>query len=176
MSYTNRIALLEDIDAIEYLMELSINRLLGPYLSKNQLKASFESMGLDDQLIKDKTYFLIFREKKLVGCGGWSNRKTLFGANHTPNRDESFLNPKIDSARIRAMYTHPDWARKGIGSLVMQLAEGEAKKAGFKKCELMATQAGEPLYKVKGYRVTEEVLYKSLSGLTVPMIKMEKRI
>ena len=91
MNYSNRIALLEDVDAIECLMELSINKLLGPYLSKNQLKASFESMGLDDQLIKDKTYFLIFREKKLVGCGGWSNRATLFGANHTPNRDETFL-------------------------------------------------------------------------------------
>ena len=74
------------------------------------------------------------------------------------------------------MYTHPDWARKGIGSLVMQLAEGEAKKAGFKKCELMATKAGEPLYKVKGYKVTEEILYKSPTGLTVPMKKMEKRI
>ena len=176
MSYSNRIALLEDIDAIECLMELSINKLLGPYLSKNQLKASFESMGLDDQLIKDKTYFLIFREKKLVGCGGWSNRATLFGANHTPNRDETFLNPGTDSARIRAMYTHPDWARKGVGSLVMQLAEGAAKKAGFKKCELMATKAGEPLYKVKGYKVTEEILYKSQTGLTVPMMKMEKRI
>jgi len=176
MDYTYRIALIVDIRAIESLMELSINKLLGPYLSKNQLKASFESMGLDDQIIKDKMYFMIFRGEEFVGCGGWSNRKTLFGANHTPNRDETFLNPKIDSARIRAMYTHPDWARKGIGSLVMKLAEGEAKKAGFKKCELMATQAGEPLYKAKGYRVTEEVLYKSLSGLTVPMIKMEKRI
>ena len=74
------------------------------------------------------------------------------------------------------MYTHPDWARKGVGSLVMQLAGGAAKKAGFEKCELMATKAGEPLYKVKGYKVTEEILYKSQTGLTVPMMKMEKRI
>jgi GNAT superfamily N-acetyltransferase len=176
MNFNHRIALLHDIPAIESLMELSIKMLLGPYLTQNQLKASFESMGLDDQLIKDKTYFMIFREKKFVGCGGWSSRRTLFGANHTPNRDKSFLNPEIDSARIRAMYTHPDWARKGIGSLVIKLAEKEARKAGFKKCELMATQAGEPLYKIQGYKVTEEVLYKSLSGLTVPMMKMEKDI
>jgi len=176
MNYSHRIALIEDIDAIESLMELSIKELLGPYLSRNQLKASFESMGLDDQIIKDKTYFMIFRGEEFVGCGGWSNRKTLFGANHTPNRDETFLNPRTDSARIRAMYTHPGWARKGIGSLVIQLAENEARKAGFKKCELMATQAGEHLYKVKGYKVTEEVLYKSLSGLTVQMKKMEKTI
>ena len=176
MNYNHRIALIEDIDAIESLMELSIKELLGPYLTEPQLKASFESMGLDDQIIKDKTYFMIFRGEEFVGCGGWSNRRTLFGANHTPNRDKSFLNPKIDSAKIRAMYTHPRWARKGIGSLIIELAEAEASKAGFKKCELMATQAGEPLYKVKGYRVTEEILYKSLSGLTVPMMKMEKRI
>ena len=174
--FTHRIATLDDIPAIEKLMTLSINQLLGPLLTKDQLEASFDSMGLDDQLIKDKTYFMIFIKETFVGCGGWSNRKTLFGSNHTPNRDETFLNPGTDSARIRAMYTHPDWARKGVGSLVMQLAEGAAKKAGFKKCELMATKAGEPLYKVKGYKVTEEILYKSLSGLTVPMMKMEKRI
>ena len=158
MNYSNRIALIEDIDAID--CGLPIKPAL--FISTEQLEASFDSMGLDDQLIKDKTYFLIFREKKLVGCGGWSNRKTLFGANHTPNRDETFLNPITDSARIRAMYTHPDWARKGIGSLVMQLAEGEAKKAGFKKCELMATQSGKLLYETQGYESIEDILQKSV--------------
>ena len=78
MNYSHRIALIEDIDAIESLMELSIKELLGPYLTENQLKASFESMGLDDQIIKDKTYFMIFRGEEFVGCGGWSNRRTLF--------------------------------------------------------------------------------------------------
>ena len=176
MKFEHKIAVLRDIPDIKALMKLSIQALLGPYLTKNQLKASFESMGLDDQLIKDKTYFMIFTKENFVGCGGWSNRKTLFGSNHTPNRDESFLDPKVDSARIRAMYTHPDWARKGVGSFIMMLAEQEAKKAGFKKCELMATQAGKPLYKIHGYKIIEEILYKSLSGLTVPMMKMEKDI
>jgi GNAT superfamily N-acetyltransferase len=74
------------------------------------------------------------------------------------------------------MYTHPDWARKGVGSFIMMLAEQEAKKAGYKKCELMATKAGEPLYKIHGYKIIEEILYKNLSGLTVPMMKMEKDI
>ena len=176
MNFEYKIAVLKDIPDIKALMKISIQALLSPYLTKNQLKASFESMGLDDQLIKDKTYFMIFNKEHFVGCGGWSNRKTLFGSNHTPTRDESFLDPKVDSARIRAMYTHPDWARKGVGSFIMMLAEQEAKKAGFKKCELMATQAGKPLYKIHGYKIIEEILYKSLSGLTVPMMKMEKDI
>ena len=127
-NFTHKIAILADIPTIEKLMQLSINQLLGPLLTKEQLEASFDSMGLDDQLIKDGTYFMIFNGDVFVGCGGWSNRETLFGGNHTPNRDSNFLDPIKDSARIRAMYTHPSWARKGIGSLVMHLGENAARK------------------------------------------------
>ena len=174
--FTHRIATYEDIPTIEVLMELSINQLLGPLLSAEQLEASFDSMGLDDQLIKDGTYFMIFCDEVFVGCGGWSNRETLFGGNHTPNRDDNFLDPLKDSARIRAMYTHPDWARQGIGSLVMHLGEKAAKKLGFKKCELMATQSGKLLYATQGYESIEDILYKTETGKTVPMIRMEKII
>ena len=106
--FTHRIANYEDIPTIQVLMELSINKLLGPLLSAEQLEASFDSMGLDDQLIIDGTYFMVFCDEVFVGCGGWSNSETLFGGNHTPNRDDNFLEPLKDSARIRAMYTHPD--------------------------------------------------------------------
>ena len=174
--FTHKIATLDDIPAIEKLMTLSINKLLGPLLTKDQLEASFDSMGLDDQLIKDETYFMIYSKNIFVGCGGWSNRETLFGGNHTPNRDDQFLDPKTDSARIRAMYTHPEWIRKGVGSLVMNLGEEAAKNLGFKKCELMATQSGKLLYEAKGYKSIEYVLYKTNSGKTVPMIRMEKFI
>jgi GNAT superfamily N-acetyltransferase len=174
--FTHRIATYEDIPTIEVLMELSINQLLGPLLSAEQLEASFDSMGLDDQLIKDGTYFMIFCDEVFVGCGGWSNRETLFGGNHTPNRDDNFLDPLKDSARIRAMYTHPDWARQGIGSLVMHLGENAAKELGFKKCELMATQSGKLLYETQGYESIEDILYKTETGKTVPMIRMEKII
>ena len=174
--FTHKIATLNDVPAIEKLMILSINQLLGPLLNKDQLEASFDSMGLDDQLIKDETYFMIYSKNIFVGCGGWSNRETLFGGNHTPNRDDQFLDPKKDSARIRAMYTHPDWTRKGVGSLVMNLGEEAAKKLGFKKCELMATQSGILLYKTQGYEPIEDVLYKAKSGKTVPMVRMEKDI
>ena len=175
-NFTHKIATLADIPTIEKLMELSINQLLGPLLTKEQLEASFDSMGLDDQLIKDGTYFMIFNGDVFVGCGGWSNRETLFGGNHTPNRDSNFLDPIKDSARIRAMYTHPSWARKGIGSLVMHLGENAARKLGFKKCELMATQSGKFLYETQGYKPIEDILYETETGKTVPMIRMEKTI
>tara|TARA_A100000164_G_C21772425_1_gene706924 strand:- start:46 stop:579 length:534 start_codon:yes stop_codon:yes gene_type:complete len=174
--FTHKIATLDDIPAIEQLMTLSIKQLLGPLLTKDQLEASFDSMGLDDQLIKDKTYFMIFSKDIFVGCGGWSNRETLFGGNHTPNRDKKFLNPETDSARIRAMYTHPNWIRKGVGSLVITLGEKAARELGFKKCELMATLSGKLLYEAKGYKSTENNLFETDSGKTVPMIRMEKII
>ena len=175
-NFTHKIATLADIPTIEKLMELSINQLLGPLLTKEKLEASFDSMGLDDQLIKDGTYFMIFNGDVFVGCGGWSNRETLFGGNHTPNRDSNFLDPIKDSARIRAMYTHPSWARKGIGSLVMYLGENAATKLGFKKCELMATQSGKLLYETQGYKPIEYILYETETGKTVPMTRMEKAI
>ncbi len=174
MNFKYRLADLEDIPAVKRLMEQSITELLGNYVNEEELEASFESMGLDEQLILDKTYFLIDFEGILVGCGGWSNRKTLFGGNHTPNRSNDFLNPNNDSAKIRAMYTHPDWARKGIGTLILELAENEASNAGFKRCELMATLSGIYLYKKRGYKIDEEIFYKSKKGNSVKMYKMTK--
>ena len=174
--FEHRIACINDIPKIKDLMELSIRQLLGPLLSPSQLEASFDSMGLDDQLIKDGTYFMVFKGEIFVGCSGWSNRQTLFGGNHTLNRDNEFLNPDIDSARIRAMYTHPDWVRMGVSSLVVYLGETEAKILGFKKCELMATQSGKLLYKTQGYKPMEEILYKTETNQTVPLIRMEKDI
>tara|TARA_Y100000741_G_scaffold94596_1_gene70281 strand:+ start:288 stop:818 length:531 start_codon:yes stop_codon:yes gene_type:complete len=174
MDFNYRLADLEDIPNIKALMQHSITKLLGNYVSKGELEASFESMGLDDQLIKDKTYFLIYFEGLLVGCGGWSNRKTLFGGNHTPNRSNDLLNPNEDGAKIRAMYTHPDWSRQGVGTLILEIAEKEAFNSGFKRCELMATLSGIHLYKARGYKINEEIIYKSKKGNSVKMFKMTK--
>ena len=174
MKFNHRLADVEDIPYIKVLMNLSITKLLGFYVNEYELEASLESMGLDDQLIKDKSYFLIYSDKTLVGCGGWSNRKTLFGGNHTPNRSKDFLDPNKDSAKIRAMYTHPEWARRGIGTLILELAEKEASNSGFKICELMATLSGIHLYKKRGYKIDEEVIYNSKKGNSVKMFKMTK--
>ena len=176
MDFNHRLADLEDIPNIKELMQHSINKLLGNYVNEGELEASFESMGLDDQLIKDETYFLIYFEGLLVGCGGWSNRKTLFGGNHTPNRSNDFLNPNKDAAKIRAMYTHPDWARKGVGTLILEIAEKEASIAGFKRFELMATLSGIHLYKARGYKIDDEIIYKSKKGNSVKMFKMTKHL
>ena len=176
MDFNYRLADLVDIPDIEGLMLCSITKLLGHYVNEDELEASFESMGLDDQLIKDKTYFLIYFEGLMVGCGGWSNRKTLFGGNHTPNRSNDFLNPNEDAAKIRAMYTHPDWARKGVGTLILEIAEKEASIAGFKRCELMATLSGIHLYKARGYKIDDEIIYESKKGNSVKMFKMTKHL
>ena len=170
----HRKALLKDSSNIKKLMNISISSLLGGMLEPGQLEAARESMGLDTQLIKDESYFIIFKNTKLVGSGRYSNRKTLFGGNHTPNRSNDLLIPGKDSAKIRAMYTHPNHTRQGIGTYILTLVEGESKKLGFRKFELMATVSGILLYERKGYEVTEKIEYISKKGNKVPMYKMKK--
>ena len=171
-----RKATLKDSPEIEFLMNLSINEIIGKIVDERQLEAAKESMGLDTQLVEDGSYFLVFEKEQLIGAGGYSLRSTLFGGDHTPNRSDTMLEPGRDFAKIRAMYTHPDWIRKGVGSLVMNLGEEAAKNLGFKKCELMATLSGVLLYENQGYEPIEDVIYKAKSGKTVSMVRMEKEI
>ena len=167
-------AKLDDIHRIETLMESSISTLLGELLNKQQLEAAKESMGLDTQLILDKTYFLVKKDGVLVGSGGYSYRKTLFGGNHTPNRSDDLLVPGKDAAKVRAMYTDPSWIRQGVGTYILNLAESSIEQLGFNKAELMATVSGIFLYEKRGYTVIEEIEYESKQVNKVPMYKMEK--
>lgn len=174
---THRIATHHDIPAVSALMERAIESLQHGFLSPKEIAASRLSMGLDTQLIDDGTYFAIEADGKLAGCGGWSRRATLYGGNHSAAlRDDRLLDPITEPARIRAMYTDPEFVRRGIGRLILSLAEDAARAAGFARAELMATLAGEPLYLAGGYAPIERVRKMSAEGPPVPGVRMGKRL
>jgi GNAT superfamily N-acetyltransferase len=158
------------------LMNLSIGELLKPFLPPEGVTGSFEVMGLDTQLIADGTYFAINDGDRIAGCGGWSRRATLFGGDHTAGRDAALLDPKADAARVRAMYTHPDYARRGIGRVILAACESAAKAESFTKVELAATMAGEPLYRACGYVAIEPITRQTSNGAVVPLLRMGKAL
>jgi GNAT superfamily N-acetyltransferase len=173
---TIRLATANDIPGIRTLMDAAISQLLAPFLSPEAVAASFELMGLDTQLIADATYYVVESDGRLAGCGGWSRRATLFGGDHTAGRDAALLDPATEPARIRAMYTHPNFVRRGVGRLVLQVCEGAAAGAGFTRCELAATLGGEPLYRASGYEDIEAFEEPTSSGVAVPLIRMGKTL
>jgi GNAT superfamily N-acetyltransferase len=164
-----------DLPELRALMALSIRALIGAYLDVAGVEASFEIMGVDSQLIEDRTYFAVECEGRIAGCGGWSRRATLFGGDHSSGRDARLLDPLVEPARVRAMYTHPDFVRRGIGRLVLSLCEKAAAREGFRSLELVATVAGEPLYAAYGFTVLERIAVPT-SIVTVPCARMAKPI
>src|SRR5690606_11051046 len=142
---THRLARRDDLDALRALMDAAIGELQKPFLDDAQIASSRAIMGLDTQLIDDGTYFIIEADGELAGCGGWSRRATLYGSDLTPGRSPALLDPATDAARVRAMYTHPRFARRGVGRLILTLCEEAARAESFTRAELMATLAGEPL-------------------------------
>ena len=174
--FTHRLAELDDVPVLRALMDAAISELLQPFLNKAEIAASFHVMGLDTQLIRDGTYFCIEYNGNIVGCGGWSRRATLFGGDHSSGRDAALLDPTKEPARVRAMYTHPAYVRKGVGRLILALCEGAAAKEGFFRAELAATLAGEPLYRACGYTEVERFTADTPSGVAVPLIRMGKQL
>ena len=165
-----------DIPALREIMDLAIEKLQRGFLSPEQIKASRAVMGLDTQLIADRTYCVIEDDGVPVGCGGWSNRNTLYGGDHSVDlRNAAMLDPAHDAARIRAMYTHPDHARRGLGSMILDFCEGAARDHGFAAVELMATMSGVPLYKAAGY-VEIEPRVDIVDGVEVPLVRMRKAL
>lgn len=167
---TTRHALPGDLPALSLLMERAIDVLQKGFLDARQLAASRAVMGLDTQLILDRTYFVAECAGVIAGCGGWSRRATLFGGDHAKGRDPQLLDPARDAARIRAMYTEPAFARRGVGRLILAVCEADAARAGFGRTELAGTLSGEPLYRSCGYRVIE----RFAAGDDVPLLRMGK--
>jgi GNAT superfamily N-acetyltransferase len=177
MTLTHRLAQIDDLPALKALMTRSIEKLQDGFLTPEQVKASHQVMGLDTQLVKDQTYFMIESDGHLVGCGGWSWRATLFGGdNSIVAREPLPLDPATDAAKIRAMYVDPDHARRGIGTMIMDVCENAARAAGFAKAEMMATLAGVPLYRRCGYTDIEAVEATTREGVIVPLIRMGKTL
>ncbi|MCB2112336.1 MAG: GNAT family N-acetyltransferase [Parvularculaceae bacterium] len=176
MTLSIRVASEADIPAIKTLMAAAIEELQKGFLTPDEIEASKDIMGLDTQIIADRTYFIVEDGTEVVGCGGWSRRKTLFGGDHSSGRDAAPLDPETDAAKIRAMYTHPAHVRRGVGRLVLATCEKAAAREGFKRAEMGATLAGAPLYEACGYRKTESFNSPTRSGVEVPMYRMEKSI
>ncbi len=171
----HRHACAADFGAIRALMDVSIAELQKPYLDAAQIASSRLLMGLDTQLIADRTYFVVEIDAHLAGCGGWSRRATLYGGDGTPGRSPALLDPRIDAARIRAMYTHPAHVRKGVGRLILDVCERQARAEGFTRAELVATLSGEALYAAGGY-VAAERFCDSRGGVAVPLVRMVKAL
>lgn len=174
-SLTSRLAVAGDVPALKVLMDAAIAELQSSYLDDSQIASSRAIMGIDTELIDDGTYFVVESGDEIAGCGGWSRRATLYGGNQTPGRDSNLLDPTVDPARVRAMYTNPAYARRGVGRLILSLCEAAAAAEGFTRLELMSTLSGEPLYSAYGFQQLER-LEDSTGGAPVPLIRMEKAV
>ncbi len=175
MTMPIRLATADDIAVLVPLMEAAIEVLQKGFLEDDQIESSKAIMGIDRQLIDDGTYFVVEIDGNVAGCGGWSRRATLYGGDHSAGRNAALLDPATEPARVRAMYTHPDFARRGVGRLVLEACEAAAAVEGFTTLELMATRSGRPLYESFGFQPVEDV-HDASGGAPVPLMRMRKPI
>jgi GNAT superfamily N-acetyltransferase len=180
-TFTLRLATEEDIPALHQLIEASVRGLQADDYTPAQIEGALGTvLGLDTQLIRDQTYFIAeslvenANERKIAGCGGWSKRKTLFGADRGPGRAPELLDPATDAAKVRAIFVHPDFARQGLGSLILATVENAAREAGFRRFEMGSTLTGVALYRLKGYVEVERIAVPLHNGEALPVVKMVK--
>ena len=186
-----RLAAPEDVPVLRRLIEASVRALQTEDYTPAQIEGALKTVfGVDSQLIADGTYIVAetpARQEEtahrtgttstwaIVGCGGWSKRKTLFGSDHWTGREDSLLDPRHDAAKIRAFFIHPAWARQGVGTMLLQACEKAAHAAGFTRYEMGATLTGAKLFSVRGYVAVEPISIPLRNGETLPVIHMEKR-
>lgn len=179
-NFSVRFATNADVPALHALIESSVRILQAGDYTPAQIEGALGTvLGLDTQLVTDQTYFVAETTnssgtKTIVACGGWSKRKTLFGSDHAAVREPGFLDPSTDAAKIRAIFVHPDWSRRGLGTLLLETCENAAKSAGFSRFEMGSTLTGVPLYKLRGYEVIEPIAVPLHNGESLPVIRMAK--
>ena len=168
-----------DIPALHELIACSVRGLMTSAYTERQLQAALGIwLGVDSRLVEDGTYFIVEAvdsgTRIPVGCGGWSKRKTAYGSDNRPGREDALLDPTVDAAKIRAFFVHPDWARRGLGAMILQHCESVALDAGFSRCEMGATLSGVPFYRTYGYQSEERVDLPLPNGDSLPILKMTK--
>jgi GNAT superfamily N-acetyltransferase len=173
-----RPANLGDIPALQKLIALSVRKLQAAHYSAAQMDAAIGSVfGVDTQLIHDGTYFVVENEEgTLVAGGGWSRRKTLYGSDNVQGKDDAALDPEVDAARIRAVFVHPDWARRGIATMIMKACQEAAAEAGFMRLSLVATLTGEGFFQTHGFAPTNRYSIPLPKGQMLPVVAMDKPI
>jgi GNAT superfamily N-acetyltransferase len=166
-----------DIPQLEALIPLSVRALQAPYYAPAQLDAALGPVfGVDRQLICDGTYLVAESDGRIVGCGGWSRRRSLYGGDHDRQTEDPPLDPTRDAARVRAFFVHPSWARRGIGRAIMAACENAVVATGFRRVDIVATLAGEPLYAAFGYAVVERYAIAMTGGLRLPVVRMTRMV
>lgn len=185
-----RLAVPEDVPVLRKLIEASVRGLQTEDYTPAQIEGALQTVfGVDSQLIADGTYIVAEAVSAanegaepadakaswtIVGCGGWSKRKTLYGSDHWTGREDALLDPRRDAAKIRAFFIHPDWARQGVGGKILQACEEGARAAGFTCYEMGATLTGAKLFGTKGYLPVKRISIPLNNGETLPVIHMEK--
>ena len=174
---TIRLANLDDVPVLKELIPASVRGLSRDYYSVEQMEGAIgNAFGVDTQLIQDRTYYVVECEDRIAACGGWSRRRTLFGSDHALVRNDAQLDPAKDAAKIRAFFVHPDFARRGIATLILKTCEAAAMAEGFSRFEMGATLPGVPFYKQHGYSEAEPVSVPLPNGATLPVIRMTKQL
>jgi GNAT superfamily N-acetyltransferase len=172
-----RLVTFDDLPVLRTLIPLSVRALSQDHYTEAQVESAIcHVFGLDTQIISDGTYFAAEAEGEIVGCGGWSRRRTLYGGDQSKAGEDDLLDPISDPARIRAFFVHPDWARQGVGSRIMAACIRAAREAGFHRLELMATGPGELLYRAFGFEAMERVETVLPNGVVIPFIRMAREI
>lgn len=179
MSFHLRRAVADDISRLQELIEASVRGLQHNDYTSAQIEGALQSVyGVDTQLIADGTYFAIESSHcgPIIAGGGWSKRKTLYGGDQYSRREDSLLNPLCDAAKIRAFFVHPHWARRGLGSLILDACENAAIEAGFTRLEMGATLSGIPFYRARGYAEVEKQSVSLANGETLAIVRMSKEV